>query len=41
MQQQKKKVRVLNTEDNCFALAYPQDNLQVDKKVTALFAKKG
>ena len=40
IQQKNKRVKVLSTEDTWFGLTYPQDSAQVDKKVTALFAKK-
>lgn len=40
LEQQKKKVKVLSTDDSWFGLTYPQDSEQVDEKVTALFAKK-
>ncbi len=40
IQHKNKKVKVLSTTDAWFGLTYPQDSLQVDEKVTALFAKK-
>jgi NDP-sugar pyrophosphorylase family protein len=41
IQQQKKKVFVLSTEDTWFGLTYPQDTVLVNEKVTALYGKKG
>jgi len=40
IEQNNTKVKVLSTDDSWFGLTYPQDSKQVDKKVTALFAKK-
>jgi NDP-sugar pyrophosphorylase family protein len=40
IEQKKKKVKVLSTDDSWFGLTYPQDSKQVDEKITALFSKK-